>query len=88
MSLLKKIKEKLIKNSNEKKEVPKVVGMKVADAVALLKKCNVKYRFAGFKEVVPKNVMEGTVKSQDPRGGSALSPKTIVKLYINMDLMM
>ena len=88
MSLLTKVKQKLTKINLSYKAIPNVVGMKVADAVALLKKCNIRYEFCGFNEVVPKNVMEGTVKAQDPAGNSPLKTKTIVKLYIDMNLMM
>lgn len=64
--------------------VPNVVGMKVIDAVNLLNKRKVSYEFAGFKEVVPKNVMEGTVKSQILISNSRKAK--VLRLYISMDL--
>jgi hypothetical protein len=46
------------------------------------------YKIVGFKEVVPKNVAEGSISAQSPAAGIAYTLKTVVKLNVNMDLMM
>lgn len=69
-----------------KLEVPNVVGKKVAEAVNILARAGLAYEFCGFKEVIPANVMEGTVKIQSPLGGSALRKNMIIKLYISMEV--
>lgn len=69
-----------------KMEVPNVVGMNVAKAINVLQRAGIAYEFCGFKEIVPPNVMEGTVSIQSPLGGSPVKKNMIVKLYISMDL--
>ena len=81
-----KKKEKAVLVDDKVLGIPNVVGMNVADAVNVLKKAGLAYEFCGFKEIIPRNVMEGTVKIQSPLGGSPLKRNLIIKLYISMDL--
>lgn len=71
-----------------KLRVPNLVGMNAGAAFKRLQSLGMNYEIVGFKEVVPKNVAEGTVSAQSPAANTAYTLKTVVKLTINMDVMM
>lgn len=68
--------------------IPNLVGMNAGEAFKLLQSLGMNYEIVGFKEVVPKNVAEGSISAQSPAAGTAYTLKTVVKLNVNMDLMM
>lgn len=68
--------------------IPNLVGMNAGEAFKLLQSLGINYEIVGFKEIVPKNVAEGSISAQSPAAGTAYTLKTVVKLNVNMDLMM